>query len=237
VVWSWIGRPVAQEDLVVGLPASIAKAPWLRRAVSGGVALLTALVILPVPVLASVTFSGSWSAGYFITGSGVNPTPPTPTYSDSVTSNGSHGQTDNLTVDMGTYNQGSPQSDPTKQAFETITLNRNITWSPSGSEKLFGNWVLDAFLNSHAQGIDQVTVLTTNNVVVTNLINPQTYTGSGNTPSEVKKNLLSSLSQSQLAAGNYILQVTVRYQTLANNKVGGQWQTKSGSHAFTFYAQ
>jgi hypothetical protein len=224
--------------MVVGLPTSIAKAPWLRRAVSGGVALLSALVILPVPVLASVTFSPSgWTAGFFITGSGVNPTPPTPTFSDSVTANGSHRQIDNLTVDMGTYNQVNPQSDPTKQAFETITLNRNFTWSPSSSEKLWGSWMLDAFLNNEAQGIEQVTILTTGGVVVANLIGAQRYTGTVSTPTEITHSDLENLTKMQLPGGTYTMQVTVRYQTLANNKVAGQWLTKSGSHAFQFYAQ
>lgn len=212
----------------MNLVAALLKAG--RRPLSG---LLAALLLLPMPVLAGVTFSGNWSAGYFISGS---PTPPTPTYSDSVTSNGTHGQQDVLDVGMGTYN-GSPAADKTQQAFETITLNHTFVWSPSASEKLNSIWTLDEFLNSAAQGIDQVTVLDSKGNVVTNLMGPQQYQGTGNTPTETKMSVSESLPKSQLPAGTYTLQVTVRFQTLVNNKLGGAWKSKSKSHEFDFFAQ
>jgi hypothetical protein len=220
--------------MLVGLPTSIAKAPWLRRAVSGGVALLSALVILPVPVLAGVTFNGSWTAGYFLSATNGNATPPTPTYSDDTSSHPGH---DILSVDMGTYTETNPSTDPTKQSFATITLDRSITWSPTGSQSLFSQWNLDAFLNSKAQGIEQITVLKPDRTVFTNLMGTQKYTGTSSTPTEVIRSDLEHLTQSQLPAGSYILEVTVRYQTLPDNRIGGQWRTKSQSHKFDFYAQ
>jgi hypothetical protein len=221
----------------MGLRTSIANAHWLRRGLSGCVALLSALVILPVPVLAAVTFTGSWTPTYFSSASNGNATPPTPTFGDALSGNGTHGQTDVLSVDMGTYSETNPSSDATKQSFETITLSRPITWSPSKDEHLNANWTLDAFLNSKAQGIDQVTVLTTSGTVVRNLLDPQKYNGGGNTPSEINKGHNQSLSPGDLPSGNYILQVTVRYQTLEDNKIGGQWKAKSGSHLFDFFAK
>jgi hypothetical protein len=201
-----------------------------RRLLGG---LLAALLLVPMPVLASVTFSGSWSPTFSTSGS---PTPPTPTFSDSTTSNGSHGQQDVLDVGMGTYN-GNPASKPSQESFETITLTRQINWSPSGPENLNGVWTLDEFLNSAAQGADQVNVLNSKGNVVTHLIGNQMYMGSGSTPSEVKMSDHEFLPPSQLPAGTYTLQVTVQLHTLVNNKLGGQWKSKSKSHEFDFYAQ
>jgi hypothetical protein len=210
------------------------KGRWLRRSLGAFAAVLTALVLLPVPVLASVTFSGSWTPTYIITGT---PTPPTPTFGDSLTSNGSHGQEDVLTVGMGTYNQGSPNSNPNQQPVEEIILKRTITWSPSGAEKLFSNWTLLDFLNQEAKGSDQVDVLNTNGTLVTPFMGQRLYTGSGTSPSQVSGSALEHLTSSQLPAGTYQLQVTVKFQTLANNQLGGQWNSRKSAHKFDFYAQ
>jgi hypothetical protein len=201
-----------------------------RRLLGG---LLAALLVVPMPVLASVTFSGSWSPVTSMTGT---PTPPTPTFNDVTTSNGSHGQQDVLDVNMGTYN-GNPASNTQQEAFETITLTRTINWQPTTSEKLNGVWTLDEFLNSAAGGVDAVDVLDSHGNFVTHLIGQRTYTGSGTTPTETKMSANENLTRSQLPAGTYQLQVTVQLQTLVNNKLGGQWKSKSKSHDFDFFAQ
>lgn len=201
-----------------------------RRMLGG---LVAALLVLPMPVLAGVTFSGNWSATTSTSGS---PTPPTPTYSDSTTSNGSHGQQDVLDVGMGTYN-GAPASTTKQQSFETITLNRSIVWSPSSSENLNSLWTLDDFLNAAAQGTDKVDVLDSKGNFVAHLMGRQVYQGSGGTPTETKMSDMELLPPSQLPAGTYTLQVTVQFQTLVNNKLGGQWKSKSKSHEFDFFAQ
>ena len=201
-----------------------------RRMLGGVVA---ALLVVPMPVLAGVTFSGNWSATTSMSGS---PTPPTPTYSDSVTANGSHGQQDVLDVSMGTYN-GNPAAKTNQEAFETITLQHTFVWSPSAYEKLNGVWTLDDFLNSAAQGTERIAVLDSNGHVVGNLMGTQMYQGSGSTPTEVKMSVSESLTKSQLPAGTYTVQVSVQFQTLVNNKLGGAWKSKSKSHEFDFFAQ
>jgi hypothetical protein len=69
---------------------------------------------------------------------------------------------------------------------------------------------------------------------------PQTYSGTSNSVTQVTNpNFPSpwqeSLPASQLPAGNYTIQITVKFQTLKNNQIGGQWQSAASAHKFDLF--
>src|SRR5262245_33629274 len=171
--------------------------------------LLAALLLLPVPAMAAITFNGTWTPVIFTMG---GPTPPTPLWHDDTT-----GQVDNLTVNMGTY-QGSTESATSK-----IELTRPFSLSTDNQTIEYMNQYTSQFPKA---GLNvQVFVKNSNGQVVLNPISVnRSFTGT-TTVQETDVTFANTLTK-----GDYLLDVRVVYNT--NNKIGG-WKTIS-PHQFTF---
>jgi hypothetical protein len=173
--------------------------------------LTAALVLLPVPAMAAITFNGTWMPVISTVG---GPTPPTPTWSDSTNN---PGQVDNLTVNMGTY-QGS-----TQMATSKIELTRSFSLSTDNQTLEFAQQFTSQFTKA---GFDvEVHV---KNSSGQNVFNPivSSHNLSGTTTWQETDATFANIFKK----GNYSLDVNVIYNT--NNKLGG-WKTIS-PHRFTF---
>ena len=187
----------------------------LKRLLAG---LAAALLLLPVPAMA-LTFNGSWTAIYSQSGS---PTPPKPSFTDSVSGNGSAKAEDFLTVDM----------DPSGSAYTTtsaaqsqIVLTRTINVTGSQVVKLEDEYT-DLFQQA---GLNtQVLVSDSRGRTVAAFFQGQS----------TSSKTLTTLSgdpqiRPTLGAGTYTLKVTVTYNT--NNKFSGiAGFAKKSKHQFDF---
>ena len=178
---------------------------WKRMV--GGLA--AALVLLPVPAMAALTFNGSWAVSSD-TQSGV-PTPPQATFSDS-TSNAT--QTDNLTVNMGQYSG--------KSASSTIELTRGVTLSSSNQLLEFEQSFSNVLLTNAGVSLS-VSVKNSSGTVVQT---PLTYNYS--TTGSTKLSVFQSNFNNLLKSGAYTLDVKLTYVT--NNKIAGGWNAISAHH-------
>jgi hypothetical protein len=179
-----------------------------KRFVAG---LLAALVLLPVPAMAAITFNGTWTPVISTVG---GPTPPTPLWSDATNN---PGQVDDLTVNMGTY-QGS-----TQQATSKIELTRPINLSTDNQTIEYLNQFTSQFTKA---GVNvEVWVKNSSGQVVLNPIVVSHNFSNTTTLQETDMTFANTLKK-----GNYTLEVQVIYNT--NNKVGG-WKTIS-PHKFEF---
>ncbi len=160
----------------------------------GGVA--AALVLLPVPAMAALTFTGTtWTVASDTQSGG--PTPPAATFTD-VTNNPK--QEDDLYVNMGNYT-GS-----TKTATSSIELTRGITLSSSNQLLEFEQ----NFMTELKQAGLSVTVSVKNSsgqVVQT----PLTYSTSTSSTSFVKYTVSQANINNLLKSGAYTLDVTVAF--------------------------
>ena len=184
-----------------------------KRAVGG---LAAALVLLPVPAMAALTFNGATWTVLSNTQSG-GPKPPAATFTD--TTNNAK-QQDDLFVNMGNYN-GS-----TATAASSIELTRGITLSSSNQLLEFEQ----DFMTQLKQAGVSVTVSVKNSsgqVVQT----PLTYSASTSSTSFVKYSVSQSNFNNLLKSGAYTLDVKVTYNT--NNKIGA-WQSISPANHFEF---
>jgi hypothetical protein len=186
----------------------------MRRVVGG---LVAALLLMPVPAMA-ITYLGSWSATFTQTG---GPTPPKPTFTDSLSSGG---QNDTLLVAMGDY-QGS-----TAAATSTIQLTRPITISQPTQVIEFDH----SFAGLFAQAGYSATVAvkdSSGHAVVTPFSLNESTTSKNFTELQDSLNV-----NKKLARGNYTLVVTVTDTT--NNKIGGWKKYQSiSAHEFDFQGQ
>jgi hypothetical protein len=199
-----------------GVPGAIAPGEmeglmnWIRRwqRVVGGLA--AALLLVPVPAMAALTFNGSWSVVQNTQSGG--PTPPAAGFTD--TTNNAK-QQDDLSIDIGNY-QGV-----TATASSTIELTRSITLSSSNQllefEQDFKNQLKQAGVSV------TVTVKQGSTVVQT----PLNFSASTRSSSFVSFSVNQSNINNRLASGNYTLDVKVSYNT--NNKLGG-WKAASAHH-------
>jgi hypothetical protein len=191
----------------MGLKAIFAAAaPW-RRILGGAVA---ALVLLPVPAMATLSFIGSWTPSTSVSG---GPTPPKPTYSDNTS-----GQDDSLIVDLGNY-QGA-----TATANSSITLTRQFQITGVSTQQIqFDHSAIQQFAQAGENLSLKVEDATGKNVLFT----PITFSYS-NPSSNFATVLDNELYKTILGKGTYTLVVNVAYKT--NNKLGG-WKKKS-AHQF-----
>src|SRR5262245_23253787 len=168
--------------------------------------LLAALLLLPVPAMAAITFNGTWTPVISTVG---GPTPPTPMWHDDTT-----GQVDNLTVDMGTY-QGA-----TQPATSKIELTRSFNLSTDNQTIQYAQQFTSQFTKA---GFDvEVHVKNSSGQTLFDpIVSMHSFSGP-TTWTETDTTLNNTLKK-----GNYSLDVLVKYNT--NNKIGG-WQTISPHH-------
>ena len=187
---------------------------WKRMV--GGLA--AALVLLPVPAMAALSFSGTTWTVVSNTQTG-GPTPPAATFADS-TNNAK--QEDDLFVNMGNYTGSN------NNANSIIELTRGITLSSSNQllefEQQFTTQVQQAGINA------AVKVLNSNGQVVQT---PLSFDVNSSGSKTVTYNVSQANFNNLLAAGNYTLDVKIIYAT--NNKVG-MWKNIS-KHHFEFLGE
>jgi len=178
------------------------------------VGLVVAVLLMPTPAMA-LTFLGSWSAQINLSG---GPLPPAPTFSDSLTNNGTPTAQDVLTVDMGDY-QGA-----TMKATSSIELKRNMQVTSASQLVTF----MQDFTSQFAQaGVSsEVTVYDSNG---RNGFTPVVF-GRDNQSSKFVTFSAQQSANKTLTAGTYLLDVTVTYTTDAKL---GAWKSISRHH-FTF---
>jgi hypothetical protein len=185
---------------------------WQRTV--GGLA--AALLLIPVPAMAGLSFSGTqWTAVSNSQSGG--PTPPMATFTDTLNS---ANQEDDLFVNMGNY------SGATATAKSSIELQRGINLSTSKQlvefEQEFsaqfeqaGMSLSVAVLDSHGKNVQT----------------PLSFSFSTNSSSFTPVTVKEANINNELKAGNYTLDVKVSYNT--NNKIGA-WKSISPFHHFEF---
>ena len=180
-----------------------------KRAIGG---LIAAVLLLPVPAMAALTFNGSWVATYAQSG---GPTTAKPTFTD-YTDN-AH-QEDQLLLNNPNY-QGS-----TAPATSTIELTRGFTLSTSNQKLEFE----DAFVEllNHAGGSVSVAVKNSSGATVLTPLNSVFSTTGSKLVAQFNE-----VFKNTLAKGNYTLDIKITYNT--NNKVGS-WKSISPNHYFEF---
>lgn len=171
--------------------------------------LLAAVVLMPVPAMA-LTFTSNWAASYSQSG---GPTPPKPTFTDTVS-----GQRDDVTIDMGTYN-GS-----TSQAASAITLTRNFSITNSGGQNVFAEADYSSYLANAGFAAGEV-VTDSKGHVVCSLSGGIFSVNNSSATSKLYTN--SASTTVNIPKGNYTITLGLAYYT--NNKVGS-WKMKSKHH-------
>ena len=191
----------------MGLKAIFVAAASWRRILGGAVA---ALVLLPVPAMAMLSFSSPWTGSPSVSGT---PTPPVPTVSDSTS-----GQDDSLIINMGTY-QGTT-------ANSSITLTRQFQITGVSSQQVeFNHSAIDQFMQA-----GETLSLKVEDASGHVLFTPVTfaYTNPSSSLATVQD---SELYKTILSKGTYTLVLNVAYKT--NNKFSGSWGGKKKSaHRF-----
>jgi hypothetical protein len=184
-----------------------------RRFLGGAAA---ALLLMPMPAMA-LTFLGSWTPSISVSG---GPTPPTPTFTDSVTNNGGKAE-DVLNVFMGDY-QGQ-----TATANSSITLTRQFDITNPAQVLQFQHNATTML----SQAGENVTLQVKNGAGQV-LFTPVNFAFSTNSTTFVSvqdSELYRTALSMNPATQHYMLVANVTFNT--NNKVGG-WKTKSAAHVF-----